>query len=92
MDARDPVTVEEIYGYGTHSPSEIDATLDRSRNPRSADSLYETFGAQGVGPDHVILDIGARDAAQTLELVSRLGYRAVAFDPVKRNLSRRSGR
>jgi ubiquinone/menaquinone biosynthesis C-methylase UbiE len=44
--------------------------------------LYDEFAGLGVDPEHLVLDAGARDAVHAIELVRRLGCRAIAVDPV----------
>ncbi len=86
MDWTDPITVAEMYGEWAVDEETVRDILDRSRNPRSSSSLYDTVGETGLGPDQVLLDIGARDARHSIALVERYGCRAVAIDPVDKHL------
>lgn len=90
MDWTDPITVEEMYGEWPIGDAAIDAALGRSQAPRSSSSLYETVGETGIGPDWMILDIGARDARHALNLIDLYGCRAVAVDPVEVNIANAS--
>lgn len=74
-------SVEELYEiWGGDEP--LHAELEQSLDPRGTKSLYDVFVGLGVGPEHVILDAGARDAVHAIELVRRTGCRAVAADPL----------
>lgn len=90
MDRSRPITIEQMYGPQQLSEDAVEAALDRSRRPRSSTMLYETVAALDIGPEHVILDIGARDARHSLQLADRLGCRVIAVEPVDGNL--RDGR
>ncbi len=83
-----PMTIEEMYGDWGITRAERDAALDRSRNPRDNDSLYQTFEALGLGEGAVVLDIGARDARHALRLAERFGCRVVAVEPVADNVDK----
>lgn len=76
-------TVEELYGalWGTPCP-EFDEAMKESLHPRNPVVLYDLFGEWGVGPEHVVLDVGSRYADHSIALVKRFGCRAVAVDPV----------
>jgi ubiquinone/menaquinone biosynthesis C-methylase UbiE len=77
------ISVEELYNvWGTADYQRLDGDLERSLNPRGLASLYDIFAALGVGPEHVVLDAGARDAVHAIEIVHRIGCRAVAVDPL----------
>ncbi len=81
-----PITVEEMYGPPSLPEEEIQAALDRSLEPRSADSLYDVVGNLGIGLDDVVLDIGGRDGRHAFELAGRLGCRVIVVDLVEANL------
>jgi SAM-dependent methyltransferase len=75
-----------MYGPQQVPYETVKAVLERSLSPRPATSLYDTVAALGIGPQHTILDIGARDARHSLELAARLGCRVIAVEPVERNV------
>ena len=50
--------------------------------------LYDAIGALGLGPQHLLLDVGCRDTAHTCELVRRYGCRALGVDPVAHNIAK----
>ncbi len=81
-----PITVEQMYGDWGITRAQRDEALDRSRNPRDDDSLYETFEGLGLGDGATVLDIGARDARHALRLAARFGCRVVAVEPVDDNV------
>jgi ubiquinone/menaquinone biosynthesis C-methylase UbiE len=82
-------TVEELYGdYWAEDESGLEAELERSLEPRPIESLYDAFGALGVGEGDVVLDIGCRDAKHSVELVRRFGCRVVAADPIPLHLEK----
>lgn len=62
--------------------AEIDEALGRSLEPRGTDWLYEAFAALGPRAGDLVADLGSRDAKHAIELVRRLGVRAIALDPV----------
>lgn len=80
------IDVEQMYGDWPISEDEVEAILDRSLSPRGATSLFDTVAALGIGPDDVVLDIGARDARHSLTLVEQFGCEVVAVDPVTRHV------
>ena len=86
MDRSRPITVEQMYGPQPLSDEAVQTALDRSLSPRPSSSLYDTVAALGIGPEHTILDIGARDARHSLELATLLGCRVLAVEPVEQNL------
>jgi SAM-dependent methyltransferase len=87
MESIQPVTVEQMYGAQQLPDDAVQAALDRSLGPRSSSSLYDDVAALGIGPEHTVLDIGARDARHGLELATRLGCRVIAVEPVDSNLA-----
>jgi ubiquinone/menaquinone biosynthesis C-methylase UbiE len=76
-------SIDQLYGdlWG-RSASRLSEDVGRSLSPRSADCLYDAFARCGVGPEHVVLDAGSRDAGHAIELAKRFGCRSVALDPV----------
>jgi SAM-dependent methyltransferase len=48
--------------------------------------LYDAIGALGLGPQHLLLDVGCRDTAHTCELARRFGCQALGIDPVAYNI------
>ncbi|MFN8441579.1 MAG: class I SAM-dependent methyltransferase [Caldilineaceae bacterium] len=79
-------TLEDMYGDTDIDDAALDALLQRSLNPRPATMLYDKMGALGLGNEHLLLDIGCRDARHTCELVKRYACRAVGIDPVERHI------
>jgi SAM-dependent methyltransferase len=75
-----------MYSPQGRSWESVQAALDRSLDPRPATSLYDTVADLGIGAEHTILDIGARDGSHGLELASRLGCRVIGVEPVDANL------
>ena len=80
-----PVTVDEMYGDWDWEAAV--AAVDRSLDPRPSSSLIDMFGALGPGPDHVVLDIGGRDATHGLLMAERFGCRVVSVDPAQANIA-----
>jgi ubiquinone/menaquinone biosynthesis C-methylase UbiE len=81
-------TVEELYGELWAEDEAFKAELDRSLDPRPAESLYDTFGELGVDAKDLVLDIGCRDAKHSVELARRFGCRVIAADPIPRHVER----
>lgn len=79
-------TLEDMYGDTEVNDATLDALLQRSLNPRPATMLYDKMGTLGLGNEHLLLDIGCRDARHTCELVKRYGCRARGIDPVARHI------
>ena len=79
-------TVEELYGELWAEDEAFRAELDRSLDPRPAESLYDAFGALGAGPGDDVLDVGCRSGAHSVEIVRRFGCRVIAVDPIPRHL------
>jgi ubiquinone/menaquinone biosynthesis C-methylase UbiE len=83
------ISSEQLYGeIWSTAQSPLEAELARSLQPRATTDLYDVFAGLGVGRDDVFLDAGARDAVHAIELVRRLGCRAVAIDPVFLHIGR----
>ena len=76
-----PTSVRELYEVWA-GDSELGEELSRSLDPRGVDWLFDAFRALGPKPGDVVLDAGARDAKHAIRLVSELGVRAVALDPL----------
>ncbi len=88
-DTEPSVSSEELYGeLWAEDLSALDVELGQSLSPRATTMLYDEFARLGVGPDHLVLDAGARDAVHAIELVRRLHCRAVAVDPVSLHVDR----
>jgi ubiquinone/menaquinone biosynthesis C-methylase UbiE len=79
-------TVEELYGELWAEDEAFRAELDRSLDPRPAESLYDMLGELGVDAKDVVLDIGCRDAKHSVELVGRFGCHVIATDLIPRYL------
>ncbi len=85
-DFTTPLTVEQMYGDWGIEWEDAVAMADLSLDPRPRTSMYDAFGALGVGEGGYVLDIGGRDAAQALELAERFGCRVLSVDPVQANI------
>lgn len=85
-DLTRPITNEEMYGDWGVDWDDLVAIADRSVEPRSRTSIYDTFGGLGVTEGDDVLDIGGRDGAQALELAERFGCRVLSVDPVRANV------
>ncbi len=85
MDWTKPITVEEMYGDWDYEAA-VEA-LERSLNPRSARSIFDTVEALGVGADDKVLDIGGRDGFHGLLMAERFGCRVTAVDPAPANIA-----
>ena len=75
-----------MYGDWPIEWEDAEAMAQRSLDPRPRTSMYDTFGALGVGENGYVLDIGGRDAAQALDLAERFGCRVLSVDPVQANI------
>jgi len=67
-------SIYELYGdlWGTGTPG-LSEDVGKSLKPRSADWLYRAFAQCGVSPNHLVLDVGSRDAGHAIELAKRFG-------------------
>jgi SAM-dependent methyltransferase len=83
------VSTDELYGeLWAEDPSGLNDELGTSLEPRATTMLFDEFAGLGVGPEDLVLDVGARDARHTIELVRRFDCRAVAVDPVPLHVDR----
>jgi ubiquinone/menaquinone biosynthesis C-methylase UbiE len=81
-------SVEELYGdFWGSDESGLRTELERSLDPRPAESLYDAFGDLGVKPGDVVLDVGCRSATHSVELVRRFDCDVVAVDIVPQVLA-----
>ncbi|HEV8535680.1 MAG TPA: class I SAM-dependent methyltransferase [Candidatus Limnocylindria bacterium] len=87
-EAVTPLSVEEIYGEPEVAEELVEAALDRSLAPRSADMLFDIVGRLGLGPRHRLLDVGSRDGRHLLQLAARFGCQAVGVELVRANIDR----
>jgi SAM-dependent methyltransferase len=76
-------SIYELYGdlWGKHTPGFAE-DLEQTATLRETDPMFAWFGQSGIGPDHLVLDVGSRDAHQALELAQQFGCRCIALDPV----------
>ena len=83
-----PLTIEQMYGDWEVECDEAMALTDRSLNPRSKTSIYDTLSAlaPSLGDGDLDLDVGGRDATDGLAIAERFGYRVIVVDPVQLNL------
>jgi ubiquinone/menaquinone biosynthesis C-methylase UbiE len=85
MDWSTPITVEEMYGAWDYEAA-VEA-LERSLNPRSAQTIFDTVQSLGIGADDTVLDIGGRDGFHGLGMAGRFGCRVMSVDPVPANIA-----
>jgi len=87
------ISSETLYGeLWAEESSELERELGRSLEPRGTAMLYDEFARLGVGRDSVVLDVGARDAVHSIELVRRQGCRVIAVDPLPLHVERARAR
>jgi ubiquinone/menaquinone biosynthesis C-methylase UbiE len=80
-------SAEELYGeLWADQDNGLEAEVEASLQPRPAETLYDAFGALGVGPGDAVLDIGCGSGRHSVELVRRFGCRVIAADPIPRHL------
>lgn len=85
------VSIDQMYGDWQATKEEIQSELDRSLNPRSSSSLFDTVESLGLGPEAAVLDIGARDARYSVTLHERFGGNVTAVEPVTQNVEEARG-
>jgi ubiquinone/menaquinone biosynthesis C-methylase UbiE len=81
-------TVEELYGELWAEDAALAAELDRSLEPRPAESLYDAFAGLGVQESDVVLDVGCRDGIHSVELARRFGCEVVACDLIPHHVEK----
>jgi SAM-dependent methyltransferase len=81
-------SVEELYGELWAEDEALSAELDRSLDPRPAESLYDAFAALDVRESDVVLDVGCGYGAHSVELARRFGCEVVASDLIPRHLEK----
>ncbi len=80
-----PMSVDDMYGdWDYEAAVEL---LDRSLNPRSAASIFDTVASLGIGAGDVVLDIGGRDGYHGLKMAERFGCRVMSVDPAPANIA-----
>jgi ubiquinone/menaquinone biosynthesis C-methylase UbiE len=79
-------TVEELYGELWAGDQAFEAELERSLDPRPAESLYDAFAELGVEAGDVVLDVGCGDGTHSVELARRFGCQVLACDLIPRRL------
>lgn len=80
------ISVDEMYGDWGISDKSFYAMIDKSFQPRGPNMLFEKMANLKVNSEHLVLDIGCRNAHYACELVKRFGARVLAVDPVSYNL------
>jgi SAM-dependent methyltransferase len=81
-------TVEQLYGELWSDEDPLEAELQQSLDPRGTDWLFAAFAELGPRPGELVVDVGARDAKHTIQLVREHGLRAIALDPVPLHVER----
>ena len=71
--------------YGGADDAEFAEILDRSLDPLGPDVLFDLAGELGIDADSLVVDVGARDGTQMLELRRRFGCAAVGIEPMSSN-------
>ena len=74
-------TAQQLYELWARD-SELHEALQQSLQPRGTGWLFDAFAALAPRAGDLVLDLGARDAKHSIELVRRHGVRAVAIDPL----------
>lgn len=84
-----PVDVEQLYGeiWGREDAA-FQAALAQSSGPRAPELLYDMFGALGVAPGELAIDVGCRDARDAVAIARRFGRRVLGIDPVALHIER----
>jgi SAM-dependent methyltransferase len=79
-------SLDEVYG-DTFDDAEVEAVLNESLSPRSANQLmYDLVAATGLPPGSAALDVGAREGRYSFELARRFGFTVRGVEPVRRHL------
>lgn len=73
------VNLDELYGPAFDEDA-IDAALDAVPPPRSPEILLAKLYALGVGPGHVVLDVGCGRGEYALQIAAETGCTVVALD------------
>src|SRR2546423_15030991 len=76
-------SIDELYGdlWAREVPGWAE-DLEKSANPREHDPMFEWFRQCGIGTDHLVLDVGSRDAHHAVELAQQYDCRCIALDPI----------
>ncbi len=80
------LSVDEMYGDWQATKEHPQSEYERSLNPRSSSSLFDTVASLGLTNTARVLDIGARDARYSITLHQLLGCKVVAVEPVVQNV------
>jgi SAM-dependent methyltransferase len=85
--------VDEIYGEMVDQlhGGALEAILDESLDPLGPDVLFDLAGELGAGPGTLVVDVGARDGTQVLELQRRSGCVGIGVEPAPGNLAHLAG-
>src|SRR4051794_30353367 len=76
-------TIHELYGdLWARDVLGWAEDLEKSANPRERDPMRDWFEQSGIGPEHLVLDVGSRDAHHAVELGQQSGCRCIALDPI----------
>lgn len=82
-------TVVELFDEQWIDESdELAGLVSESLSPRGPEMLFDLFAMTGVRPGELVLDIGARDAVHSIELIQRFGVRILMVDPIPPRLAR----
>lgn len=85
MEWKKPISVEEMYGDWDYETAV--AALERSLNPRTGRSIFDTVESLGIGAGDRVLDIGGRDGFHGLLMAERFGCRVMSVDPAPANIA-----
>jgi SAM-dependent methyltransferase len=76
----DPITLLELEEGDFHDEAALEAALAALPPPRSPDVLLEKFVSVGVGPSHLVIDLGCGHGQYTQQITSATGCTVVALD------------
>lgn len=82
------ISIHDLYGDLGMSEAKFYALLDKSLAPRGPDLLYEKLSSHDIQKDHLVLDIGCRDAAHAIRLAKKFGVHVIAIDPLSYNIKK----
>jgi SAM-dependent methyltransferase len=75
-----PLTLLELEDGDFHDEAALEAALAALPPPRSPDVLLEKFVSLGVGPGHLVIDLGSGHGQYAHQIASATGCKVVALD------------